>query len=173
MEEVKLKGSPIKLDGKFVHIGEMAPDFEMVKKDLSTYSLKDSKGKYVVLNIFPSLDTSVCAQSVRKFNEIAVSMPNSVVLAISKDLPFAQERFCSTEGIDNLIALSDFRNISDFGKRYGVLIEDSPLKGLFARAVIILDTEGRIIYTELAPEITHEPNYEKAIKALKEMENLG
>ena len=113
------------------------------------------------------MDTSVCATSVRKFNQHAASLSNTIVLAISKDLPFAQGRFCSIEGIENVVALSDFRNISDFGKKYGVLIEDSPLQGLLARAVIVLNTEGKVIYSELVPEITQEPDYQKALEALK------
>lgn len=167
MSKTKFKGGQVKLAGDFVQKGTNAPEFEMIKGDLSLINLSDLKGKYVVLNIFPSLDTAVCATSVRKFNKHAASLPNTIVLAISKDLPFAQGRFCSTEGIENVVALSDFRNLSDFGKKYGVLIEDSPLQGLFARAVVVIDPEGKIVYSELVPEITEEPNYEMAIEAIK------
>ena len=167
MSKTKLKGGPVSLVGDFIEVNSIAPDFSMVKGDLSNYNLKESKGKFVVLNIFPSLDTSVCATSVRKFNELAASLPNTTVLAISKDLPFAQGRFCTVEGINNVVALSDFRNISDFGTKYGVLIEDSPLKGLLARSVVVINPEGKVIYSELVPEITQEPNYEKAIEAIK------
>ena len=123
------------------------------------------KGKKVVLNIFPSLDTAVCATSVRKFNELAAKMDNTVVLAISKDLPFAQARFCTTEDIENVEVLSAFRNTS-FGKDYGVALTDGPLAGLFARAVVVLDETGKVVYSELVPEITTEPNYDQALKAL-------
>ena len=128
--------------------------------------MADLKGKKVVLNIFPSLDTGVCATSVRRFNVLAAGLPNSVVLAISKDLPFAHARFCTVEGIDNVIPLSDFRT-SDFGVNYGVLMADGPLRGLLARAVIVINEEGEIVYTELVPEITQEPDYDEAIKAVK------
>lgn len=167
MSTTKLKGGQVKLAGDFVHKGTAAPGFEMIKADLSPFNLSECKGKYVILNIFPSLDTSVCATSVRKFNKHASSLPNTIVLAISKDLPFAQGRFCSTEGIENVVALSDFRNISDFGKKYGVLIEDSPLQGLLARAVVVINPEGEIVYSELVPEITQEPDYEKALEEIK------
>ncbi len=118
------------------------------------------------MNIFPSLDTGVCATSVRRFNVLAAGLPNSVVLAISKDLPFAHARFCTVEGIDNVIPLSDFRT-SDFGVNYGVLMADGPLRGLLARAVIVVNEEGEIVYTELVPEITQEPDYDEVIKAVK------
>jgi thiol peroxidase len=167
MSKTNLKGGQVSLAGNFIQTGVSAPDFEMIKGDLSPFKLSDSKGKYLILNVFPSLDTSVCATSVRKFNQHAASLSNTIVLAISKDLPFAQGRFCSIEGIENVVALSDFRNISDFGKKYGVLIEDSPLQGLLARAVIVLNTEGKVIYSELVPEITQEPDYQKALEALK------
>lgn len=166
MSTTLFKGQPVQLVGEFVKVGDKAPDFYLVKKDLSNFSLDEVKGKYVVLNIFPSLDTDVCAASVRKFNQLAAGHPDTVVLAISQDLPFAQARFCTTEGIENVITLSGFR-YPDFGKNYGVLMEDGPLFGLYARAVVIIDPEGKIIYTELVPEIGKEPNYEEAMKALK------
>ena len=126
----------------------------------------DLKGRRIVLNIFPSLDTSVCATSVRKFNELAASLDNTTVVAVSKDLPFAQSRFCTTEGIKNLIAASAFRS-PEFSKDYGVEMVDGPLAGLLARAVVVIDENGKVIHAELVPEITQEPDYEAAIKALK------
>ena len=142
-------------------------EFTLVKGDLSNYTLKDGKGKYLILNIFPSMDTGVCATSVRKFNQLAANQPNTVVLAISKDLPFAQGRFCTTEGITNVIPLSDYRYTSDFAEKYGVLMTDGPLAGLLARSVVVIDPEGKVVYTELVPEITQEPDYEAALKAVK------
>ena len=156
----------MKLAGEFVKVGAEAPDFELVKTDLSVCRLKDLRGKTVVLNIFPSLDTGVCATSVRKFNQLAASLPDTVILAISKDLPFAHARFCTTEGIQNVIPLSDFR-VSDFDSNYGVCMADGPLKGLLARAVVVIGKDGKVVYTELVPEITQEPDYEKALEAVK------
>lgn len=141
--------------------------FSLVKGDLSSFTLADAKGKFVVLNIFPSMDTGVCAASVRKFNQLAAGMENTLVLAISKDLPFAQGRFCTAEGIERVIPLSDYRYTSTFGKDYGVLMTDGPLCGLLARAVVILNPEGKVIYTQLVPEIVEEPDYEAALAALK------
>ncbi len=160
----KFQGTPVQLAGEFVRVGDMAPAFELVKTDLTNLSLKEMRGKTVILNIFPSLDTGVCAASVRKFNKMAAELPDTVVLAISKDLPFAHARFCTVEGIENVVPLSDFR-ASDFDQKYGVLMADGPLKGLLARAVVVIDREGKIVYTELVPEITQEPNYEKALEA--------
>lgn len=167
MSKTAFKGSAVNLAGEFIKAGSKAPDFTMVKGDLSTFKLSDTKGKFVVLNIFPSLDTGVCATSVRKFNQLAANMNNTLVLAISKDLPFAQGRFCTTEGIENVIPLSDFRNPSDFDTNYGVLIADSPLCGLLARSVVVINPEGEVVYTELVPEITQEPDYESALAAIK------
>lgn len=166
MITTNFKGHPVKLNGDFVKVNAIAPNFELVKSDLSTLSLNELKGKNVILNIFPSLDTAVCATSVRKFNEMASKLKDTVVLAISKDLPFASGRFCSVEGINNVIALSDFRD-SDFDKNYGIKIMEGPLAGLLARAVVVIDKDGKIVYTELVPEITHEPDYDKALNALK------
>lgn len=167
MAKTAFKGNPVNVAGEFVKVGAVAPEFTFVKGDLSNYTLKDGKGKFLILNIFPSLDTGVCATSVRKFNEYAATLPNATVLAISKDLPFAQGRFCTTEGIANVVALSDFRNASDFGHQYGVLMSDGPLAGLFARSVVVINPEGKVVYTELVPEITQEPNYEAALKVVK------
>ena len=166
MATTLFQGTPVTLAGEFIQEGVQAPDFSLVKGDLSTFSLADAKGKFVVLNIFPSMDTGVCAASVRKFNELAAGLPDTVVLAVSKDLPFAHARFCTTEGIENVIPLSDFR-CSDFDENYGVRMADGPLSGLLARAVIVVGKDGKIAYTELVPEITQEPDYEKAIAAVR------
>lgn len=165
MATVTLGGKTVNLRGKFPVAGQTTMDFELVKGDLSTARLSDYAGKKVVLNIFPSLDTAVCATSVRRFNQLAAGRDNTVVLAISKDLPFAQARFCTTEGIENVIALSAFRN-GPFGENYGVAIEDGPLAGLLARAVIVLDENGKVVYSQLVPEITTEPDYDAAIASL-------
>ncbi len=146
-----------------------APQLALVvsNKTMKDYKqLSDLKGKRVVLNIFPSLDTSVCATSVRKFNKLASSLPDTVVVAVSKDLPFAHARFCTTEGIENVVPASDFR-ASGFDEAYGVLMADGPLAGLLARAVVVIDKAGRVVYTELVPEITEEPDYDKAVEAVK------
>ena len=163
---VLFKGIIVTLLGTFVTPGTKAPYFNLVKNDLSEYTLNENKGKYVVLNIFPSLDTGVCAMSVRRFNEMASELPNTTVLCISKDLPFAQSRFCTVEGIENVVPLSDFRNTSSFGEAYGVLMKDGPLQGLLARAVVVINPQGEIIYSELVPEITQEPNYEAVLKVI-------
>ena len=166
MATVTFKSTPVHTAGELPKVGTKAPKFEQVKGDLSTLKNDDLTGKRIVLNIFPSLDTSVCATSVRKFNQLAAQMDNTVVLAVSKDLPFAQGRFCTTEGIDNVIPVSAFRS-AEFGKDYGVELIDGPLAGLLSRAVVVLDESGQIIYEELVPEITHEPDYDAAVKALK------
>ena len=161
-----VQGNISAFSGDFIATGAAAPDFELVKTDLGTLSLSSLKGKRVILNIFPSLDTGVCAMSVRKFNQLAASLPDTVVLAISKDLPFAHARFCTVEGIENLVPLSDFRH-SDFDENYGVLMADGPLQGLLARSVVVIDREGKVVYTELVPEITQEPDYDRAVEAAK------
>lgn len=166
MATTKFKGNTIHLDGTFATIGQVAPTVQLVKNDLSTFSLDECKGKYIVMNIFPSIDTGVCATSVRKFNQLAASLPNTVVLCISRDLPFAQGRFCGAEGIENVVVLSDFRDTCTFGKDYGVLMTEGPLAGLLARAVIVVAPDGKVCYAELVPEISSEPNYNEAIKAL-------
>lgn len=165
MAKTAFKGAPVTLAGEFVKAGVPAPEFTLVKGDLSDYTLKEGKGKHLVLNIFPSLDTGVCATSVRKFNKLAAGLPGVSVLAVSKDLPFAQGRFCTTEGIANVVPLSDYRYTSDFGTQYGVLMTDGPLAGLLARAVVVITPEGKVAYAELVPEITQEPDYEAALKA--------
>ena len=161
------KGTPIRLEGHFPQAGETAPDFYLAKNDLSDFSLKDGKGQYLILNIFPSLDTGVCATTVRRFNQMAASLPGAMVLCISKDLPFAQNRFCAAEGIEHTLLLSDFRYTSRFGEEYGVLITNGPMRGLLARAVVIIDPEGKVVYSELVNEVTREPNYDAALKAVK------
>ena len=165
-ETVTFKGTAVHTNGMMPQKGEMAPDFTAVAGDLSDLSLGSLKGKRVILNIFPSLDTSVCATSVRKFNVKAAHLENVQVLAVSMDLPFAQGRFCTTEGIDKVIPLSAFR-CSCFEDGYGMLMVDGPLKGLLARGVIVVDEAGKIVYEELVSEITNEPNYEAAIASLK------
>ena len=165
MASIKLKGNAIETVGSLPTVGSAAPEFTLVKTDLSQASLKDFQGKNVVLNIFPSIDTGVCAASVRKFNSEAGNHGNTVVLCISADLPFAHNRFCEAEGLKNVIALSVFRS-ADFGKNYGQTITSGPLAGLLARSVVIINPDGKIKYTEQVPEITQEPNYEAALKSL-------
>jgi thiol peroxidase len=165
MAEITLKGNKINTLGDLPKIGETAPDFKLVKSDLSRVSLKDFAGSKLLLNIFPSLDTGTCAMSVRKFNEKAASMKNTKVLCISRDLPFAQARFCGAEGLDNVITLSDYET-GDFGKTYKLEIVDGPLAHLLSRVVIILDENRKVIYTQQVPEIINEPDYEAALKAL-------
>ena len=165
MTKIAFKGDPINTSGALPKVGSTPPDFTLVDGKLSEVKLSDFKGKNVILNIFPSLDTDVCAKSVRSFNEKAGALDNTVVLAISSDLPFASNRFCSTEGIKNTTALSVFRNES-FARDYGVLLVDGPMKGLTARAVVIINSEGKVIYNELVPEITQEPDYNSAIDSI-------
>lgn len=151
--------------GNLPAIGSTAPDFTLTANDMSDVSFSQFAGKTVVLNIFPSIDTRVCATSVREFNKRVVSFDNAVILCISKDLPFAQKRFCGAEGIDKAITLSDFRS-RGFGKDYGVELVDSAFAGLLARAVVVIDPHGTIKYTQLVPVIGEEPNYEAALKAI-------
>lgn len=165
MATITLGGNPVHTSGEMPQIGTQAPDFTLVKNDLSAATLKDFSGSRLILNIFPSIDTGVCATSVRKFNEMAAGLSNTKVLCISRDLPFAQKRFCGTEGIENALTLSDFRSGS-FGKDYGLEMTDGNLSGLHARAVIVLDEDARVLYTELVPEIASEPNYDLALTAL-------
>ena len=168
MATTKFKGNIVHLDGTFATIEQVAPVLKLVKQDLSEFTLDECKGKYVVMNIFPSIDTGVCATSVRKFNQLATSLPNTMVLCISRDLPFAQGRFCGAEGIENVMVLSDFLDTSTFGKDYGVLMSDGPLASLLARAVVVVAPDGKVCYAEIVPEISNEPNYEAAIKAIKQ-----
>ncbi|MFY0606632.1 MAG: thiol peroxidase [Cyclobacteriaceae bacterium] len=165
MAQVTLKGNPVNTIGELPQIGSKAKAFDLVKTDLSNTSLGDFGGKRVILNIFPSIDTGTCATSVRQFNKKAADLDNTVVLCVSHDLPFAHARFCGAEGIDKVISVSVFRN-SDFGKDYGILMIDGPLKGLLARSIVVIDTEGTITHTELVPEIVNEPNYDSALASL-------
>ncbi|MBC8768101.1 thiol peroxidase [Arenibacter sp. BSSL-BM3] len=165
MATVTLKGNPINTIGTLPSKGSEAPSFSLTKKDLSTSTFSDYKGKKIVLNIFPSVDTGTCAQSVRQFNEKAAELVNTKVLCISKDLPFAQNRFCGAEGLDNVEMLSDFRD-GNFGKAFGVEFIDGPLKSLHSRSVVVVDEEGKVIYTEQVAETVDEPNYDAALEVL-------
>lgn len=165
MATITLGGNAINTTGNLPKNGEKAPDFKLTKNDLSIASLEDFAGKKLVLNIFPSIDTGTCAASVRKFNEKASSLANTNVLCISRDLPFAQKRFCGAEGLENVINLSDFNN-GKFGKDYGLEIVDGPLAGLHSRAVVVLDENGVVKYSEQVAEIADEPNYDAALSAL-------
>lgn len=167
MTTTKFKGNTIHLDGTFPAPHDVAPQFHLVKGDLTTFSLNECQGKHVVMNIFPSIDTGVCAASVRKFNQLAASLPNTIVLCISRDLPFAQGRFCGAEGIANVVMLSDFRRDCSFGTDYGLQMSDGPLAGLLARAVVVVTPDGKVCHAELVPEITTEPNYDEAIHSIK------
>jgi len=166
MAKITFKGNPIETAGSLPGIGSAAPDFTVIKTDLAPVSLSELKGKKVVLNIFPSIDTAVCASSVRRFNAEASKLTNTLVLCISKDLPFAQKRFCAAEGLENVIPASEFRDTS-FSGAYKVAIVTGPLQGLFSRAIVIVDETGAVTYTEQVPEIGQEPDYEKALAALK------
>lgn len=162
MSTVTLGGNPVNTNAALPAIGSAAPQFQLVGNDLSEISLQDFKGQRVILNIFPSIDTPTCATSVRTFNKMANDLTNTKVLCISKDLPFAQKRFCGSEGLENVVNLSDFRDGS-FGTDYGVTLIDSVLKGLHARAIVVIDETGKVAYSELVSEIANEPNYEAAL----------
>jgi thioredoxin-dependent peroxiredoxin len=165
MTKITLQGNAINTSGELPKVGSLAKDFKLIANDLSTKTLNDFKGKKLVLNIFPSIDTGTCAASVRNFNKSAADLDNTSVLCISRDLPFAQARFCGAEGIENVFMLSDF-NTGQFGKDYGLNIIDGPLAGLNSRCIVTIDTEGKVIYTEQVAEITEEPNYDLALKSL-------
>jgi len=162
---ITLGGKTIHTIGKLPAVGTQIKDFSLTGVDLTEKTLADFKGKYIIMNIFPSVNTGVCSKSVRTFNQDAASLNNAVVLCISKDLPFAQQQFCGAEGIDHVVMLSDFR--SDFGTSYGVLIVDGPFKGLLSRAVIVVDPQGKIVYEQQVPEIGQEPDYAAALAAVK------
>ena len=164
MAEVTLRGNPAHTAGDLPAVGSPAPAYTLVGSDLADVAPDAFSGKKVVLNIFPSIDTQVCATSVRKFNEKAAGMADTVVLCVSADLPFAQKRFCGAEGIENAQTASTFR--SDFGTSFGVELADGPMRGLMARAVVVLDPQGKVTYVELVPDITQEPNYDAAMAAL-------
>lgn len=163
--EITFKGTKIHTIGELPKIQSQAPEFSLVKNDLSTVSLKDIKERNIILNIFVSVDTDVCATSVKKFHQEASKLPNTLILNVSMDLPFAFQRFCAAENIQNAMAASAFRN-PEFGKDYGVTIIDGPLKGLLSRAIVILDENRKIIYREQVPEITQEPNYDAVLSIL-------
>ena len=165
MAQTALQGNPVTLSGELPAVGSVAPDFQLVDKDLADRSLADFAGKKKLLNIVPSLDTPVCATSTKKFNAAMAAKPDAVALVVSADLPFAMGRFCGAEGIDNVVSLSMMRS-RHFAKDYGVLIEDGPLAGITARAVVVLDADNTVVYTQLVPEITVEPDYEAALAAL-------
>jgi thiol peroxidase len=166
MANVTLGGSPIEVAGTFPKAGDTAPEFKLVNKDLVDVSLADFAGKRKILNIVPSLDTGICAESARKFNAAAASLPNTAVLVISADLPFASGRFCSAEKLDNLTTLSTMRGW-EFKKNYGVDIHSGPLTGVCARAVVVLDANNKVLHAELVSEIKQEPNYDAALAVLK------
>ena len=165
MATIKFKGSPVNTQGNLPAVGSTAPNFNLTTGDLSEKGLGDFKGKKVVLNIFPSVDTGTCAASVRKFNEKASTLENTVVLCISRDLPFAQGRFCAAEGLDNVIMLSEYKD-SNFSDGYQLRFTDGPLAGLLSRSVIVVDENGDVKYTEQVAETTEEPDYDKAIASL-------
>lgn len=164
MATTHLQGNPVQTVGDLPSVGSKAPNFITTKSDLSDIRLADYSGKTVLLNIFPSIDTGVCAASVRRFNAEAASNPDVVVISVSMDLPFALDRFCAAEGIDRVITTSAFR--SDFGDTYGVRLTDSSMAGLLARAVIVIDAEGKVKYTQLVEEITTDPDFDAALAAL-------
>jgi thioredoxin-dependent peroxiredoxin len=166
MATVTLKGNPIHTIGELPNVGARAPDFKLVNGDLKNVSLEDYAGKKKILNISPSLDTSVCATSARKFNEQAGKLPDTVVLLVTADLPFASKRFCTAEGLQNVVPLSMMRS-RDFAKDYGVLIIDGPMAGICARAVVVVDERDQVVYNQLVPEITQEPDYQKALAAVR------
>lgn len=166
MAVIKFKGNPVHTVGELPAPGAAAPDFRLTKGDLSDVSLSDFKGRVRILNIVPSLDTSVCALSAKRFEQEIKKRPGLVVLTISRDLPFAQGRFCKTEGVENVVMLSELRN-RDFGKAYGAEMKDGPLSGLLSRAVVVVDSAGKVVYTEQVPEIAQEPDYAGALAAAK------
>ena len=168
MAQITLEGKPVQTIGNLPSVGMPARSFKLVKTDLSEADLQNFSGKKIILNIFPSLDTSVCAASVRRFNKEAGEAPDTVVLCISADLPFAHKRFCEAEGLNNVIPLSVFRS-PEFGRIYGVTITSGPLAGLLSRAVVIIDKSGKVAYTEQVPEITQEPDYDAALRILSQL----
>lgn len=163
--DTAFKAEPVRTVGELPRAAEAAPDFDLVGSDLGSVRASDFSGRRVVLNIFPSVDTGTCAASVRRFNELAAGFENTAVVCVSKDLPFAQERFCGAEGIENVVSASAFR--STFGEDYGVTMSDGPLAGLLSRAVVVVDADGTVLYTEQVPEIADEPDYDAALAALR------
>lgn len=167
MTAITLKGNTIHTLGSLPAVGSQAPDFKLTKSDLSDVTLKDFAGKKVILNIFPSIDTGTCAMSVRKFNHDASELPGVVVVGVSKDLPFALGRFCGAEGIDKVVTTSSLRPDSTFGKDYGVTIVDGPLAGVLSRSIVVIDEQGKVIHTQQVAETVDEPDYAKAMAAVK------
>jgi thiol peroxidase len=165
MAEIKFKGNSVHTIGSLPRVGDKAPDFKLTASDLSDKSLKDFAGKKKILNIVHSLDTGTCAQSARTFNKLISKKTDTVVLTVSKDLPFAQSRFCSAEGIDNVITLSQMRDM-DFGKNYGVQMIDGPIAGLLARSIVVVDENDQVIYTQQVPEVSQEPDYDEVMAAI-------
>ena len=165
MATVTLKGNEIHTSGNLPSVGSSAPDFKLTMTDLSSSSLSEYEGRRLVLNIFPSIDTGTCAASVRQFNKEAAELENTIVLCISKDLPFAQTRFCGAEGIENVVMLSDYKD-GGFGKAYQVELTDGPLQGLLSRSVVVVNENGNVVYTEQVAETVDEPNYKAALEAL-------
>lgn len=166
MSTITFKGNPLQTAGSLPEVGSNAPAFRLTGTDMADFTPETFKGKRVVLNIFPSIDTGICAASTRRFNQEAQGLDNTVVVCVSKDLPFAHGRFCGAEGLENVISGSEFKDTS-FSDAYGVTMEGGPLSGLMSRAVVVLDTEGKVVYTEQVPEIVQEPDYEAALGALK------
>ncbi|MCT1544911.1 MULTISPECIES: thiol peroxidase [Kocuria] len=164
MAETAMQGNPVHTVGELPAEGTSVRSFDLVGADLGPVASDEFTGQRMVLNIFPSLDTGVCAQSVREFNQRASELQNTTVLCVSKDLPFAQARFCGTEGLDNVVTASAFR--SSFGEDYGVTMTDGPLQGLLARAVVVVDENGQVVHSQLVPEISQEPDYDAAVAAL-------
>ncbi len=165
MASITLGGTPVETSGNLPKVGTKAPNFKLTVSDLSSQELSDFEGHKVVLNIFPSVDTGTCAASVRAYNKEASEMENTKVLCISKDLPFAQDRFCGAEGLENVLMLSDFKD-GNFGKAYGLDFATGPFEGLLSRCVIVLDENGIVKYTEQVPEVADEPNYKASLYAL-------
>lgn len=165
MAEITLGGNAIHTVGPLPQVGSVAPDFTLTGVELGDISLEEYRGNTVILNIFPSVGTGVCATSVRRFNQEAASFDNAIVLCISRDLPFAQAGFCGAEGIEDVVMLSVMRDLS-FGKTYGVEMTDGPMAGLLSRAVVVIDSDGKVVYAEQVPEIGQEPDYEKAVAAV-------
>jgi thioredoxin-dependent peroxiredoxin len=166
MAQIAFKGNPIHTAGELPKVGQSAPGFRLTGTDLADISLADYQGKNLIVSVFPSIDTPVCATSVRRFNEEAVKLNNTAVLCVSRDLPFAHKRYCATEGLGNVVSASEYKD-SSFSDRYGLRIVDGPLAGLLARAIVVIDTAGKVLYTEQVPEITQEPDYAGALAALK------
>ena len=165
MATITFKGTAVNTQGNLPAVGTSAPDFSLTAGDLSAKGLGDYKGRKLVLNIFPSVDTGTCAASVRAFNAKASSLENTTVLCISKDLPFAQGRFCAAEGLTNVVTLSEYKD-SNFSDAYQLKLVDGPLEGLLSRSVVVIDESGKVVYTEQVSEITEEPDYDKALAAL-------